>query len=58
MLFVACAAVGMIPRAFWRAFPALVRKLSAQTTKAAGKAAHYQPGDELEDDDEDDEEEG
>ena len=54
----ACAAVGMIPRAFWRAFPALVRKLSVQTTKAAGKAAHYQPGDELEDDDEDDEEEG
>jgi hypothetical protein len=47
----------MIPRAFWRAFPALVRKLSAQTTKAAGKAAHYQPGDE-EEDAEDDEEEG
>ena len=54
VLFLACAAVGMIPRAFWRAFPALIQKLSSETKKAANKTITSGEADEEDDEDEDD----
>ncbi len=52
VLFVSCAAIGMIPRGFWRAFPALIRSYQQRATKAAG-AITTMGDDEEEESDED-----
>ncbi len=52
LLFVSCAAIGMIPRSFWRAFPTLIRNYKQQATKAASAMAY---NDDEDDDDDDDE---
>jgi hypothetical protein len=51
LLFVSCAAIGMIPRSFWRAFPTMVRRYRQQASKAAGAMVY--DGGEIEYDDED-----
>jgi hypothetical protein len=51
LLFVSCAAIGMVPRSFWRAFPTYVKQYTQQATKAAGAMTNQ--GEDDEDDDED-----
>ena len=53
ILFVSTAAIGMIPRSFWRAFPALIRKFTQQATKAASSIAHHEEDDENDEEEED-----
>lgn len=53
VLFVSCAAIGMIPRSFWRAFPALIRGYQQRATKAAGAITTV--GDEEEEESDEDE---
>lgn len=52
LLFVSCAAIGMVPRSFWRAFPTLVKQYTQQATKAAGAMTNHGEDDEDDDDDE------
>jgi hypothetical protein len=52
ILFVSTAAIGMIPRSFWRAFPTLIRRYRQQASKAASAITSTNP-----DDDQSDEEE-
>ncbi len=52
LLFLSCAAVGMIPRSFWRAFPILFRRYAKQTSKSTGAMSY---DDEENEDDEEDE---
>ena len=53
ILFVSTAAIGMIPRSFWRAFPTLMRKFTQQATKAASSIAHHEEDDENDEEEED-----
>jgi hypothetical protein len=50
VLFVSCAAIGMIPRSFWRAFPAMIRTYKQKATKAAGAIATTREDEEEESD--------
>jgi hypothetical protein len=51
ILFLSCAAIGMIPRSFWRAFPELVRRYT-QKAKSVGSVVQNDE-EEYFDDDED-----
>jgi hypothetical protein len=53
MLFLTCAAIGMIPRSFWRAFPTLVKNYTQKASKAA--SAITSAGEEDNDNDEEEE---
>jgi hypothetical protein len=51
ILFLSCAAIGMIPRTFWRAFPELVLRYTQKAKSAASTTQNVE--EEYDDEDED-----